>query len=220
MYRAVVFDLWMTLVTPPEEAFAEFRRRWSRKLRVPSTRLDEFWFGEDAYRQRETGPIRDVIVELCRQLGVEADVDEVLAWRLELMRSALVPDDGVVETLAELRGRGILTGLISNCTEDVALVWEETPFAGLFDVAVFSAAAGCMKPDRRIYELALAELPVEAPETIFVGDGANDELEGARRAGLMPVLFQRNGERPRWDGLERWSGRRVTEIPQVLELIA
>ena len=94
----------------------------------------------------------------------------------ELTRSALVPTPGAIPTLVELRRRGIATGLVSNCTEEVALVWAETPFAGLFDVEVFSATAGCIKPDPKIYELACAELGVEPAECLFVGDGANDEL--------------------------------------------
>ena len=84
-------------------------------------------------------------------------------WR-ELTRAALVPVAGAIETLEELRGRDVATALVSNCTEEVALVWDESPFAGLLDVAVFSATAGCMKPDPRIYELALEGLGVRAAD--------------------------------------------------------
>jgi putative hydrolase of the HAD superfamily len=219
MFRAVVFDLWMTLVTPPRHAFDEFRRTWSEALDVPTERLDEVWLDAEGYRRRETGPIRDAIVDVGERLAIDVEVEAILALRLEFMRNVLVPDAGVVETLTELRRRGIRTALVSNSTEDVALVWAETPFAGLFDTAVFSATAGFMKPDREIYELALRELPASASETLFVGDGANDELEGARVVGMTPVLVQR-GVAPQWDGLERWQGRRIASIPEVLELVA
>ena len=220
MFRAVVFDLWMTLVTPPRHAFDEFRRTWSEALDVPTERLDEVWLDAKGYRRRETGPIRDAIVDVGQRLAIDVEVEAILALRLEFMREVLVPDAGVVETLTELRRRGIRTALVSNSTEDVALVWAETPFAGLFDTAVFSATAGFMKPDREIYELALRELPVSASEALFVGDGANDELEGARGVGLTPVLVHRDGVAPQWDGLEDWQGRRIASIPEVLELVA
>jgi putative hydrolase of the HAD superfamily len=218
MFRAVVFDLWMTLVTPPKHAFDEFRRTWSAALDVPTERLDEVWLDDEGYRRRETGPIRDAIVDVGTRLEIDVDVEAILALRLEFMRDVLVPDVGVVETLSELRRRGIPTALVSNSTEDVALVWAETPFAGLFETAVFSATAGFMKPDRQIYELALRQLPVPASETLFVGDGANDELEGARVVGMTPVLVQ-PGVGPQWDGLEDWQGRRINSIPEVLELV-
>jgi len=219
MFRAVVFDLWGTLVTPPKHAFDEFRRTWSEALDVPTERLDEVWFDAEGYRRRETGPIRDAIVDVGERLAIDVEVDAILALRLEFMRDVLVPDAGVVDTLTELRSRGLSTALVSNCTEDVALVWAETQFAGLFDTAVFSATAGFMKPDREIYELALQQQPVPASETLFVGDGANDELEGARATGMTPVLLQ-PGVAPQWDGLEDWHGRRITSIPEVLELVA
>jgi putative hydrolase of the HAD superfamily len=219
MFRAVVFDLWMTLVTPPKYAFDEFRRTWSAALDVPTERLDEVWLDDEGYRRRETGPIRDAIVDVGTRLEIDLDVEAILALRLEFMRDLLVPDVGVAETLAELRRRGIPTALVSNSTEDVALVWTETPFAGLFDTAVFSATAGFMKPDPEIYQLALRELPVSASEALFVGDGANDELEGARVVGMTPVLMQA-GVAPQWDGLADWQGRRITSIPEVLELVA
>ena len=68
--------------------------------------------------------------------------------------------------------------------------------------------------------LCLAELPVPAAETLFVGDGANDELGGASRAGMTPVLIHPGGAAPRWHGLEDWNGLRITSIPQVLDLVA
>jgi putative hydrolase of the HAD superfamily len=220
MFRAVVFDLWMTLVTPPKRAFEDFRRTWSAALDVSTERLDEVWFDADGYRRRETGPIRDAIVEVGERLEIDLDVEAILALRLEFMRDVLVPDEGVVETLTELRGRGIPTALVSNSTEDVALVWAETPFAGLFDTAVFSATAGFMKPDPEIYQLALRQLPVPASETLFVGDGANDELEGARGVGMTPVLVRPDGVDSPRDGVVDWQGRRITAIAGVLELVA
>jgi putative hydrolase of the HAD superfamily len=217
--RAVVFDLWQTLVRWPEEDAREVRRRWTESLGLPARRVEEAWNEPSFYRRRETGPIRAALEELQTTLGVSADLDDVLAWRLEVTRRALVPDPGVPETLAELRRRGVRTAVISNCTEEVALVWDETPFPALVDVAVLSATAGCAKPDPRIYELAYGPLGVEPSECLFVGDGANDELGGAERAGMRPVLIHPPGEQPPWDGLASWDGLRITSIPQVLELV-
>jgi putative hydrolase of the HAD superfamily len=216
---AVVFDLWQTLARWPEEEGRVFRRRWAESIGVSVERLDERWYASEVYERRESGPIRDALTLLYEELGCDADVEEVFGWRLDLTRRALRPEPGVVETLAELRRRGVSVGLISNCTEDVALVWDDTPFAGLLDAAVFSATAGLMKPDRRIYELACEQLGVDPTGTLFVGDGANDELRGAERVGMTPVLVHPPGEAPVWDGLEGWSGLRITSILQVLDLV-
>jgi putative hydrolase of the HAD superfamily len=218
--RAVVFDLWNTLAVWPEELSTDFRRRWSGRIGRSLQEIDDAWYASGAYELRESGPIARALSSVHDALGVHsADIDELVGWRVEAARKAVVPDDGVVETLSELRRRGFRVGLISNCTEDVALVWAETRFAPLFDAAVLSAAAGCMKPDRRIYDLVCAELGVEPSDCLFVGDGANDELRGARDVGMTPVLIHQEGEDPYWENLRDWNGLRITSIPQVLELV-
>jgi putative hydrolase of the HAD superfamily len=217
--RAVVFDLWQTLVRWPEDEARTGRRLWSERLGLTVEQVEDTWNDASFYRRRETGPIRAALEELQATIGVTAELEDVLAWWLEVTRSALVPDPGVPETLAELRRRGIGTAVVSNCTEEVALVWEETPFAGLVDAAVFSATAGCMKPDPEIYELAWRALDVPPSACLFVGDGANDELGGAERVGMRPVLIHPPNEQPPWDGLASWDGLRITSIPQVLELV-
>ena len=220
MVKAVVFDLWQTLAAWPEQNSVELRQEWSRSLGVSPRALDELWDSDELYRLRETGPIAGAIAALHERLGADTDVEELLARRTDVTRAALVPVPGALLTLAELRRRGTATALVSNCTEEVPLVWEESRFAGLLDVTIFSARAGYVKPDRRIYELACASLAVEPSECLFVGDGANGELEGAARVGMTPVLIHPPGEQPPWDGLQSWSGLRITSIPQVLDLLA
>jgi putative hydrolase of the HAD superfamily len=157
--------------------------------------------------------LRDYLLEL----GAEEDAaEELAALRLESTRPLLKPRPGALDTLAELRRRGYLLGLITVCSEDVEELWEETPFAGMFDATVFSCSAGVRKPDARIYHLALDELGIEPGEAIFVGDGANDELAGAERVGMRAVLIHREGDEPQWDEVRDWQGPRITTIPQVL----
>jgi putative hydrolase of the HAD superfamily len=156
--------------------------------------------------------------EVLASVGVAAEaMDDVCAARLEFVRHCLVPRDGAVETLAELRARGLKVGLITVCTEDVELLWPESQFAGLFDAEIFSNAIGLSKPDPRTYLACCEQLGVEPREAVFVGDGANDELEGARRVGLHPILIHKEGKDPVWSEVRTWSGARVTSIPEVLE---
>lgn len=218
--RAVVFDLWDTIVDFDQSESDAVNRRIAERLAVPYERYGETWYSPESYRNRMVGPIAPCFAAACRALGVAADVDELVAWRLELTRRLLVPRAGLLETLAALRERGLRVGLISNCSEEVADAWPDTSFAGLFDDAIFSATAGLAKPDPAIYRLAAAGLGVEPEECLFVGDGANDELRGAQDVGMTPVLIHADGEEPRWEGLRDWSGLRISAIPQVLDLVA
>ena len=217
--RAVVFDLWETLVRWPREESELLRRRWAERLGVSAETLDALWNEAGAYERRECGPLLPFLHSIREAAGSDVDVGEFLEWRVDLARSALVADRETIEALDELRLRGYHIGLASNSTEDVPIVWPETELAPLFDAAVFSATAGFMKPDRRIYELACTELGVEPTDCLFVGDGANNELAGAQRVGMTPVLIHVEGEEPMWKDARGWRGSRITSIPQVLELL-
>ena len=126
---------------------------------------------------------------------------------------------GALETISELRARSFSIGLITICSDDVPALWPETPFHGLFDAEVFSCSVGLRKPDPRIYQLACEQLGVEPSEALFVGDGANDELDGARRVGLRAILIHKAGQDPVWPEVRTWDGLRVTSIPEVLEVL-
>jgi putative hydrolase of the HAD superfamily len=213
--RAVVFDLWDTLVDFDPVAGRAFQDQVAARLGRDPDEFAALWV--EGRSVRESGALRDYL------LGIGAPeelVDELVALRRDSTRSLLAPRPGVVETLAELRARGYGVGLITVCSEDVPDVWAETPFAELFDATVFSCSVGLRKPDPRIYQLACDELAVEPKEAVFVGDGANDELAGAQRVGMQAVLVHRPGEEPPWDEVRDWPGPRITAIPQVLSLLA
>lgn len=219
MVRAVVFDLWQTLVSWPVDESARLRQSWADRLGISPEQFDGHWYGDpEAYRRRESGPLAPALTALCEAFGSDLAVEELFADRLAVTRRALLLDPEIERTLLALRARGYPIGLVSNCTEEVAVAWPESPLAPLVDHAVFSATAGACKPDARIYELACEALSVEPFECLFVGDGANDELPGAAAVGMTAVLYAEDGV-ARWDGLDAWTGARITAISDVLDLV-
>jgi putative hydrolase of the HAD superfamily len=182
---------------------------------VEELRFREAWLS--GRKTREVGPIADHLRELFAGLGAEPDLDEILDMRREWTKQSLQPRPDALETLAELRRRGHLLGLISVCSQDVPHVWDETPFAGALDEVVFSCVVGVSKPDPRIYEIACERLGVEAADCLFVGDGANDELPGAERAGMAALQLRAPGEPLTPEG-ETWTGASIEYLSQVLDL--
>ena len=212
--KAVVFDLWETLVDWDRESATNMLQAVAGRSGLEPDEFHRRWDAAD--NPRYIGPIRDAL----RGVGVADEaIEDVCALRLDYTRRALVPRAGVVETLRTLRERGFRVGLITVCSEDVEVVFPETELAGLFDAEVFSNAVRLAKPDPRIYVHCCELLGVEPQEAVFVGDGANDELEGARRVGMEAILIHRDGEEPPWPGLQDWDGPRVTSIPAVLDVL-
>jgi putative hydrolase of the HAD superfamily len=206
----VIFDLWETLIDWDREAAADMVERVTA---LTGEGFRERWSGS---RMRYTAPIRTALADA----GVPPDqMEEVCALRLAYVRGCIVPREGAVETLRRLRADGFKVGLITVCSEEVEQVWPESSFAGLFDAEVFSNAVGLSKPDPRIYLHCCELLGVEPQEAVFVGDGANDELAGARRVGMEAILIHRAGDDPLWPEVANWDGPRVTSIPAVLDLV-
>jgi putative hydrolase of the HAD superfamily len=79
--------------------------------------------------------------------------------------------------------------LISNADALEASGWVDSPIKDLFDVTIFSCDVGMAKPDREIFDYALAKIGVSASSSVFVGDGGSDELSGARAAGMTSVMI-------------------------------
>lgn len=214
-YRAVIFDLWQTLVPWPTESAREMYAQLAETWGADPETFHEVWIR--GRREREIGPIEPHLRSIAQELGLTGDLEAVMAMRRDWTFKSLVPRDDAVPTLQELRRRGHRLGMISACSQDVPDVWERTPFGSLFDSAVFSCSVGVSKPDPRIYELAAEELGVDPGDCLFVGDGANDELPGAERAGMTALQLRAPGEPLTPEG-ERWQGRYVGRLSDVLDL--
>ena len=215
MTRAVVFDLFETLVDYDEQSSLDFSAAAADLLGRDRGEFHTVWRAGRSVRDSE--PLRDYLASIGI---VDGEADRLVELRRALSRRLLAaPRPGALETIAELRGRGLGVGLITVCSEDVVDVWEETPFAGVFDAVVFSCTCGYRKPDARIYRIALEQLGVDPSEALFVGDGANDELAGAQRIGMRAVLVHRQGEEPAWPEVRDWPGPRITSIPDTLALV-
>jgi putative hydrolase of the HAD superfamily len=216
-YRAVIFDLWQTLVPWDQEESARFNTEVAQAIGVEPERYLEVWLTGHQLPSRNNGPAADHFRALFGELGVDADVEQVLEMRRARARRVLVPRPDALPTLDELRSRGHLLGMISVCTQDVPQVWDDTPLGGKFDATVFSCDVGVSKPDPRIYEIACERLEVEPADCLFVGDGANDELPGAERAGMTAVQLRAPGEMLTPDG-EAWQGASIEHLSEVVDL--
>jgi HAD superfamily hydrolase (TIGR01509 family) len=187
MIHAILFDLFETLVTEYDYAptragslgpalgldRAAFKVQW--KARRPLVVLGRLSFA-------------DALTEISRTLigsVNEAAVQQACEQRLREKVVAFARRDPDVEQMVgELRIRNIRLGVISNGFAEDVHAWPTWPLAREFECKVFSCEAGLAKPDPEIYRKAMRELGVEPATTVYVGDGGDDELAGAERAGL------------------------------------
>jgi putative hydrolase of the HAD superfamily len=99
--------------------------------------------------------------------------------------------DDVEPVLKELRGRGLRLGVVSNWDTRLKRIGSGLGLDRLVDFMVISAEVGVRKPDPRIFREALRRAGVRPEEALHVGDLPDEDVEGARRAGVRAVLIDR-----------------------------
>jgi putative hydrolase of the HAD superfamily len=186
MIKAVLFDLFETLIT-------ESRLQPTRASRL-GERLgfeqEAFRVAWKARRQRVVlGQLSfaEALTDISTTLGGvdAAAIQRLCEQRIREKAAAYAHvDEEIVKLIADLRGCGVELAIISNCFKEDVLEWSTCPLARGFQCTLFSFGEGVAKPNPEIYLRAIRRLGVEPATAVFIGDGADNELAGAERAGL------------------------------------
>ena len=135
-------------------------------------------------------------------------------------RAVLQPRPGAIAVLEELRRKGLKIGVLSDCTDEIPLLWPDSLYAPLVDAAVFSCSLGVRKPDPRTYAAVLHGLGLAPDQCLYVGDGGSSELSGATVAGLRPIWLNVPSEnyfRPNAEA--GWHGESIGSLEEVFGLL-
>jgi FMN phosphatase YigB (HAD superfamily) len=144
----------------------------------------------------------DCATTITTQLGYAFDPELIGEAVDTIMRDALPdsrPVEGVVESVRDLRGRGIELAVISSAAHHDFIEWSLAKFDILDQFAhiVSSASCGYYKSRTDIYEFTVERLGVAPEATVHVGDSFRYDVQTAGQAGLRTVWFTRSSvERP------------------------
>lgn len=226
-YKAVIFDLFGTLVDEPPDTFAPLRDALASLLKMPPSAF--VWAWDETRPANRTGGFAtteahlEAICGLVSAMAAPEIVSKAARHYRNVRQQALTPRVDAIATLQSIKRRGLHLGMISNCGTVERELWPECALAPHFDVVLLSAAVGLAKPDPRIYAIACERLGVSPGDCLYVGDGGSGELTGALEAGLHPVLIQAPYEPPdRYDDrpdARAWAGPRVGALSEVLTMI-
>ncbi|MET1001121.1 MAG: HAD family hydrolase [Acidimicrobiia bacterium] len=103
---------------------------------------------------------------------------------------------GAHEGLAALAAAGVRLGIVSNADGTVeqqlraAELVQVGPGRGVpVECVIDSSVVGVSKPDARIFDVALTAMSLEPEHVWYLGDTPGIDVEGARNAGLWPVVL-------------------------------
>ena len=140
-----------------------------------------------ALRRRCAGALRSALPATAHELELDPLVDALLAS----LRFTAFAD--VRPALAHARSRGQRLVVVSNWDVSLHGVLRALDLEPLLDGIVTSAVAGVRKPAPEIFERALALVDSGPAEALHVGDSLDEDVAGARAAGIEPVLIRRDG---------------------------
>lgn len=109
-------------------------------------------------------------------------------------RVSLVLFPETERVLSALRSRGLHLGIISNWSARLSKHLDRLNLTNSFDTILISAVEGIEKPEPAIFLRACERAGVRPDEALHVGDHPVNDAEGARRAGLKPLLVRRPEE--------------------------
>jgi HAD superfamily hydrolase (TIGR01549 family) len=133
---------------------------------------------------------RHLLEAICIEGDLDRLAEEVTGRFADLELTYHCPKAGC-HTLTELCARGYGLGLITNRTnvERFHEVLDQMELRPYFDLVLASGEVGVRKPEPGIFFAALEQLAAKAESSLYIGDNYWADVVGARRAGVMPVLF-------------------------------
>lgn len=204
-YKAVLFDLGGTLVNT-----VDISEIFRRILETFGFRVDVDEISKALETNRSNLDVEAGQVELGEsfwtkwnanlliEVGIESDTEHLArrisdAW-WNHAGLQLYPD--VMPTLASLRTKKILTGIVTNALRnDYEQILQRLKIEQYFDVVVGTDDCRAAKPNPRIFQYALEKLNLKPSETLFVGDDLRRDYEGSKKAGMKPLLINRGSQK-------------------------
>ncbi|HET9624699.1 MAG TPA: HAD-IA family hydrolase [Kofleriaceae bacterium] len=153
------------------------------------------WRRYDALVDPAAGhPWHELMATLLAGAGVAAaDVRGLVDWlwseqpRANLWRAEI---PGMVDLARELAARGVRVAVLSNSEGRLAELLAEIGIGDAFAAVIDSGRVGIEKPDRRIFDHALAALGATG-SGIHIGDSWPADVAGALGAGWRAIWYGR-----------------------------
>ena len=198
--KAVLFDFWGTLVE--NGVFPSPVKQVKYILRINVPFVEYIHRFESSFMTSQFDTLSDAFKNVAAEFKLNPPdfvIDKLVGmWNKNTLLAK--PFEDTIETLKELRKKGMKICLISNTDQfSVNQVIDKYDLKELFDEIVLSCDVGMLKSDPKMFKTALKRLGVKEEEVIMVGDSIESDVKGAKNAGIRPFLLDRKDRRDHQD---------------------
>jgi len=130
-------------------------------------------------------------------------------------KAELIP--GAKELLVYIKGRGLVTGLISNTAWPGSFHEEDLRRFGIlhyFDSRIWTSEDGLRKPHKALFLKILRQLGVNYSEAVYTGDTFSRDVEGPNGIGIPAIWI--TDEQPK-DIFAGWRAKDLLEVKEIIQ---
>ena len=250
-FKGIFFDLYGTLLiyNDNSKAWADWISTFYNCLQNYGLQLSEESFASkcDGFFGRDEPPIIDDdltiyerrIQRLCRELNLDVSNKELNLTANSCLNAWVkyTSLDPMTIPLLKKFKKNKKIALISNFDypPHIYSVLSEMNIYEYFDSIVISGEVGVKKPNPAIFSFALEQTDLRNDEVVYIGD-APEDIQGARAAGIYPILIQRKHFDSASQITDYWANqesiinhkdnsifsnvKRITHLKELLDLIS
>jgi len=182
--KAVFFDLGGVIL---RTEFQVPRQQLADRLGMDYDDLNKIVFESETSSRASIGEISSEEHWAFVLQRLRRPVAELITIRDEFFAGDIV-DRTLLEYIRSLRSN-YKTGLISNAWGDLRDYVIREKFDDAFDKMIISAEVGAMKPEAKIFQIALEQFGVSPNEAVFVDDFLVN-IEGCEKVGIQGIHFK------------------------------
>lgn len=132
--------------------------------------------------------------ELFKIMGISISSSQALQLNGLLENSVWTVYPDVIKTLRYLKKNNISVGMIANWTNGLDKIIKGVGLFPYFDFIHSSYALGIKKPNPKIFKKSLKDIFSKFDKIYYVGDDYEIDILPAKKAGLTPILIDRDNK--------------------------
>lgn len=221
MKKTIFFDLYSTLIY--EKPATKFYSELIKELGVENTEFMYYYrlHGNKTMAGKLEGMMGRVSETLTSlNMTTPKNISNLISKLQPLYDNAITTYSDTLETLDKIRQKGFKIGLISNASSYTEPLLKGLGIKERIDVSILSYRVGILKPSKEIYLYACRQLDEKPLNCVYVGDGGDEELYGAKVLGFETILVDR--KLPHSDSAKAHADiavKHLNEIPFLLRKI-